>query len=95
MYSSLQAGSLVGTENASRQSRQEEWDKEKTGYDPRLAMTQGYDPRKPTKFITYLDANNLYAWMICKPLLIRGLHWKQTMPTVGEILAMEEDRDKG
>ena len=27
-----------------------------------------YDPEKPNKFISYLDANNLYGWAMCKPL---------------------------
>ena len=27
-----------------------------------------YDPDQPTKFISYLDANNLYGWAMCKPL---------------------------
>ena len=27
-----------------------------------------YDPDKPTKFIPYLDANNLYGWAMSKPL---------------------------
>ena len=25
---------------------------------------KNYDPRKPSKFITYLDMNNLYVWAI-------------------------------
>ena len=24
--------------------------------------TKNYDPKKPSKFITYLDLNNLYGW---------------------------------
>ena len=27
-----------------------------------------YDPNKESKFITYLDANNLYRWSMSKPL---------------------------
>ena len=27
-----------------------------------------YDPDQPTKYISYLDANNLYGWAMCKPL---------------------------
>ena len=29
-----------------------------------------YDPDQPTKFISYLDANNLYGWAMSKPLPI-------------------------
>ena len=27
-----------------------------------------YDPSKPKKYITYYDANNLYGWVMSKPL---------------------------
>ena len=27
-----------------------------------------YDPSKPTNWLTYLDANNLYGWAMCQPL---------------------------
>ena len=26
-----------------------------------------YDPSQPTKYITYLDANNIYGWAMCQP----------------------------
>lgn len=31
-------------------------------------MAEAYDASKPTKYITYLDANNLYGWAMCQPL---------------------------
>ena len=31
-------------------------------------MGDKYDASKPTKYITYLDANNLYGWTMSKPL---------------------------
>ncbi len=34
-----------------------------------------YDPSKPTTFILYLDANNLYGWAMSQPLPIRGFKW--------------------
>ena len=34
-----------------------------------------YDPDKPTKFISYLDANNLYGWAMCKPLPTDSFKW--------------------
>ena len=34
-----------------------------------------YDPDQPTKFISYLDANNLYGWAMCKPLPTEGFRW--------------------
>ena len=34
-----------------------------------------YDANKPSKYITYLDANNLYGWAMSKPLPTRGFTW--------------------
>ena len=34
-----------------------------------------YDPDQPTKYISYLDANNLYGWAMCKPLPTKGFKW--------------------
>ena len=31
-------------------------------------MGDSYDLNQPTKYISYLDANNLYGWAMCKPL---------------------------
>ena len=38
-------------------------------------MSEAYDETKPTKCITYLDATNLYGWVMCQPLLVRGFKW--------------------
>ena len=34
-----------------------------------------YDPRKPSKFITYLDMNNLYGWRLSDYLTYGGFKW--------------------
>ena len=34
-----------------------------------------YDPDQPTKYISYLDANNLYGWAMCKPLPTDCFRW--------------------
>ena len=34
-----------------------------------------YDPKKPSKFITYLDMNNLYGWAISSYLPYGGFKW--------------------
>ena len=34
-----------------------------------------YDPDQPTKYISYLDANNLYGWAMCKPLPTKDFEW--------------------
>ena len=31
-------------------------------------MREIYDPSQPSKYLTYLDANNLYGWAMMKPL---------------------------
>ena len=33
------------------------------------------DASKPTKYITYLDANNVYRWAMSKPLPTHGFKW--------------------
>ena len=38
-------------------------------------MVDRYDASKPTKYITYLDANNLYGWAMSKPLPTYGFKW--------------------
>ena len=34
-----------------------------------------YDPRKPSKYITYLDANSLYSWSMIQYLPYGGFKW--------------------
>ena len=36
---------------------------------------KNYDTKKPSKFITYLDMNNLYVWAISSYLLYGGFKW--------------------
>ena len=38
-------------------------------------MVSDFDKEKPTSFITYLDANNLYGWAMSKPLPTGGFEW--------------------
>ena len=37
--------------------------------------SEAYDSNQPTKYISYLDVNNLYGWATCKPLPTYGLEW--------------------
>ena len=41
-------------------------------------LVEGYDPSKPTNYIMYYDANNLYDWAMIKPLPIRDFKWGRT-----------------
>ena len=36
---------------------------------------EDFNPKEPSKFITYLDANNLYGWAMSKPLPTHGFGW--------------------
>ena len=38
-------------------------------------MGDRFDFKKPSKYITYLDANNLYGWAMSKPLPTHGFKW--------------------
>ena len=41
-------------------------------------MNIKYDASKPTKYITYLDANNLYGWAMSKSLPTHGFKWMKS-----------------
>ena len=38
-------------------------------------MGDSFDVNKPSKYIAYLDANNLYGWAMSKPLPTHGFKW--------------------
>ena len=38
-------------------------------------MEEKFDSSQPTKFISYLDANNLYGWAMMKPLPVGDFKW--------------------
>ena len=38
-------------------------------------MGNKYNPNEPSKYIAYLDANNLYGWAMSKPLPTHGFKW--------------------
>ena len=44
-------------------------------------MGSEYDKSKPTKYLQYLDASNLYGWAMSQPLPTGGFHWKMKMIT--------------
>ena len=56
-------------------------------------MGSEYDPNKPTRYLQYLDANNLYGWAMSQPLLPRGFHWVDIHPD--EINKVVKDKDRG
>ena len=40
-------------------------------------MGDSFDAKEPSKYITYLDANNLYGWAMIKPLPTHGFKWME------------------
>ena len=38
-------------------------------------MGEKFDPRNPSKYLAYLDANNLYGWAMMKPLPVGDFKW--------------------
>ena len=54
-----------------------------------------HDPSKPTTYIQYLDANNLYGWAMSKALPKGRFKWLRTMRTEKEILSKKENAKHG
>ena len=56
-----------------------------------------YDPDKPSTFIQYLDANNLYGWVMSQPLPTNGFQWMKnlTIDSVIKILEKEQAKKQG
>ena len=42
-------------------------------------MGEEYDPSQPSKYITYLEANNLYGWAMSKPRPISNFKWMKNL----------------
>ena len=56
-------------------------------------MVSNFDPKKPTDYITYLDANNLYGWAMSQSLPTGSFEWAE--PTVEDLITHPADSDKG
>ena len=54
-----------------------------------------YNPEEKSKYIMYLDENNLYGYAMSRPLPIRNFKWKRKMPTEKEIMEKKENDQKG
>ena len=57
-------------------------------------MVEAYDPDKPTTYIMYLDANNLYGWAMSQALPTGGFEWTDP-PSTQELIDHPSDADKG
>ena len=43
-------------------------------------MGSEFVPDKPTRYLQYLDANNLYGWAMSQPLPTGGFKWVEVKP---------------
>ena len=58
-------------------------------------MNETYDENKPSSFISYLDANNLYGWAMTKKLPYDNFNWDYSFLTDKTLLNYDEDSDEG
>ena len=56
-------------------------------------MGPEFVPHKPTRYLQYLDANNLYGWAMSQPLPTGGFKWVEVKPS--EIRKLVKRRYKG
>ena len=50
-------------------------------------MGSEYDSSRPTRYLQYLDANNLHGWAMSQPIPTEGFHWVDAHPDeIGELV---------
>ena len=52
-----------------------------------------YDPDKPSTYIQYLDANNLYGWAMSQPLPTSGFKYMKDLTVKGVIDILDKNRN--
>ena len=56
-------------------------------------MGSEYTPHEPTRYLQYLDANNLYGWAMSQPLPTRGFKWVDVK--LDDVGKLANSREKG
>ena len=56
-------------------------------------MGSDFDPDLPTKYLQYLDANNLYGWVMSQPSPTGGFRWVDVKPA--KISKLAKQKSKG
>eukprot|EP00438_Fugacium_kawagutii_P027037 Skav201248 [mRNA] locus=scaffold3106:102205:103722:- [translate_table: standard] len=58
-------------------------------------MNEQYDASKPSSYVNYLDANNLYGLAMCKKLPYKNFQWHYSKLSENKILDYTDDDDVG
>ena len=54
-------------------------------------MGSDYNPDAPNRYLQYLDANNLYRWVMSQPLSTGGFRWVDIDPSeIGELSTRQD-----
>lgn len=53
-----------------------------------------YNPNKPTSYIQYFDANNLYGWAMPQKLPTPGFEWLNNLTNENVIKKIRKERYK-
>ena len=56
---------------------------------------KNYNPEKPSSYIQYLDANNLYGWAMSQPLPTHGFEWVENITKTQVLNILEGNSKKG
>ena len=64
---------------------------------PNNKYMKNHDKNKESSYIQYLDANNLYEWVMSRKLFVDGFKWKRNMLKFNEYYMKNYDEysDKG
>ena len=50
-------------------------------------LVDGYNTEKPSSYILYLDANNLYGWAMSQPLPTGAFRWEEDCEQLAKTIA--------